>query len=654
MGSIKVTNLSKAFGIAELFNDVNFEIKRGERVGFVGANGAGKSTLMKCLLGEMEYDKGSVQIDTADTIGYVEQQADMHATTTLYEELKSAFEDILALAATKEAMEADIEQEHDEEKLKAYGKIVERFEHLGGYDYESRLRRTAFGLGFSEADFDKPVEKFSGGQRTRICLAKALIREPDFLFLDEPTNHLDIGMIEWLEGFLQNYSGGVLIISHDRFFLDKVATRIFDMEGKTVTAYEGNYSYFMRVKEDRRAAQLSAYEKQQEHIKRTEEYIRKYKAGIKSKQARGRQSQLNRLERIVKPAETAAFNYFAFNAPSECAQRVAEFEEVAYAFPDTHKELFKDVSVLIRNGDGIAVVGPNGAGKTTLLRLLVGELEANAGRVKIGNRVKIGYFSQQHEGLHMERNLLEELNYEYGLSEEQSRRYLGAFLFHGDEVYRKIGELSGGEQSRVAFLKLMLTGANFLVLDEPTNHLDIPAKEAVEEALSTFPGTFITVSHDRYFLDKVANCILELKDGTLTEYDGNYSYYREKVIEAEKEAAREVEELARQAELQAKKNNEKARKEAEAKAEAEKAEKARKAKLGAIQSMSETKRQEMILRAEAEIAMAEAELKGLEFQMNQPDVQSDPVKSAAIAEEYAAKEMEIMQRYEKWEQLTEA
>lgn len=654
MGSIKVTNLSKAFGIAELFNDVNFEIKRGERVGFVGANGAGKSTLMKCLLGEMEYDKGSVQIDTADTIGYVEQQADMHAATTLYEELKSAFEDILALAATKEAMEADIEQEHDEEKLKAYGKIVERFEHLGGYDYESRLRRTAFGLGFSEDDFDKPVEKFSGGQRTRICLAKALIREPDFLFLDEPTNHLDIGMIEWLEGFLQNYSGGVLIISHDRFFLDRVATRIFDIEGKTVTAYEGNYSYFMKVKEDRRAAQLSAYEKQQEHIKRTEEYIRKYKAGIKSKQARGRQSQLNRLERIVKPAETAAFNYFAFNAPGECAQRVAEFEEVAYRFPDTNKELFKDVSVLIRNGDGIAVVGPNGAGKTTLLRLLVGELEANAGRVKIGNRVKIGYFSQQHEGLHMERNLLEELNYEYGLSEEQSRRYLGAFLFHGDEVYRKIGELSGGEQSRVAFLKLMLTGANFLVLDEPTNHLDIPAKEAVEEALSTFPGTFITVSHDRYFLDKVANCILELKDGTLTEYDGNYSYYREKVIEAEKEAVRAAEDLARQAELQAKKNNEKARQEAEAKAEAEKAEKARKAKLGAIQSMSENKRQEMILRAEAEIAMAEAELKGLEFQMNQPDVQSDPVKSAAIAEEYAAKEIEIMQRYEKWEQLTEA
>lgn len=651
MGSIKVTNLSKAFGIAELFNDVNFEIKKGERVGFVGANGAGKSTLMKCLLGEMEYDKGSVQIDPIDTIGYVEQQADMHASTTLYEELKSAFEDILALAATKEAMEAAIGQEHDETKLAAYAKVVERFEHLGGYDYESRLRRTAFGLGFTEEDFDKPVEKFSGGQRTRICLAKALIREPDFLFLDEPTNHLDIGMIEWLENFLQNYSGGVLIISHDRFFLDKVANRIFDMEGKAVTAYEGNYSYFMRVKEERRAAQLSAYEKQQEHIRKTEEYIRKYKAGIKSKQARGRQSQLNRLQRIVKPAETAAFNYFAFNRPEECAQRVAELEDVSYCFSDTNKEIFSKVSVLIRNGDGVAIVGPNGAGKTTLLRLLIGELEARSGRVKIGNRVKIGYFSQQHEGLHMERTLLEELNYEYGIAEEQSRRYLGAFLFYGDDVYRKIGDLSGGEQSRVAFLKLMLTGANFLVLDEPTNHLDIPAKEAVEEALSTFPGTYITVSHDRYFLDKVANCILELKDGTLTEYGGNYSYYREKVLEAEKEAAKVAEEAAR---IEAAREKKWEDKEAKAKSAQEKAEAERRAKLGAIKSMSENKRQEMILRVEAEIAMAEAELKGLEFQMNNPEVQSDPVKSAAIAEEYAAKELEIMQRYEKWEQLTEA
>lgn len=660
MGSIKVSGLCKAFGIEELFNDVSFEIKRGERVGFVGANGAGKSTLMKCLLGKVEYDMGVVAIDPADTIGYVEQQAEMDSEATLYEELKSAFADVLALAAAKEAMEAEIKHDHSEEKLAAYGRLVERFEHAGGYDFESRIRRTAFGLGFAEEDMEKKVALFSGGQKTRVCLAKALLREPDFLFLDEPTNHLDIGMIEWLEGFLQGYSGGVLIISHDRFFLDKVTNRIFEIENKAVTAYEGNYSYYMKVREQRRAAQLSAYEKQQEHIRKTEEYIRKYKAGIKSKQARGRQSQLNRLERIVKPAETAAFNYFAFNEPGECAQRVAELEDVAYHFPDTHKKLFEHVDVLIRKGDGVAIVGPNGAGKTTFLRLLVGELEASEGRIKIGSRVKIGYFSQQHEGLHMERTLLEEMEYEYGLSEEQSRRYLGAFLFHGDEVFRLIGALSGGEQSRLAFLKLMLTGANFLVLDEPTNHLDIPAKEAVEEALATFPGTYITVSHDRYFLDKVANCVLEIADGSLTEYDGNYSYYREKKAEEAREAEEAAAEraaqeaaLAKKAAAKAKQLQDEAEKAALQKAEAREASK-KQAQLGAIQKMSEAKRTELLQRTEAEIAMAEAELKMLEHEMNDVGLQADPVRSQEIAEAYAAKEREIQARYEKWEQLAEA
>ncbi len=647
MGSIKVSGLSKAFGIDELFNNVSFEIKRGERVGFVGANGAGKSTLMKCLLGKAEYDKGSVSMDPVDTIGYVEQQAEMSSNVTLYEELKSAYSDILALAAAKEAMEAEIKQDHSEEKLAAYGRLVERFEHAGGYDFESRIRRTAFGLGFTEEDLQKQVANFSGGQKTRVCLAKALLREPDFLFLDEPTNHLDVGMIEWLEGFLQNYSGGVLIISHDRFFLDRVANRIFEIENRTVTAYEGNYSYYMKVREQRRAAQLSAYEKQQEHIRKTEEYIRKYKAGIKSKQARGRQSQLNRLERIVKPAETAAFNYFAFNAPGECAQRVAEFEDVAYNFPDSNKNLFDHVNVLIRNGDGVAVVGPNGAGKTTFLRLLIGEIEASQGRIKLGSRVKVGYFSQQHEGLHMERTLLEEMEYEYGLSEEQSRRYLGAFLFHGDEVLRLIGALSGGEQSRLAFLKLMLTGANFLVLDEPTNHLDIPAKEAVEEALSTFPGTYITVSHDRYFLDKVANCILEIEDGKLTEYGGNYSYYREK----------KAEEAAELAELEAQQAAEKEKEKAKAKADKAEAHKTqsenKKPVKSSLQGMSEAKRTELLQRTEAEIAMAEAELKMLEVEMNDAAIQADPVKSQEIAEAYSAKEAEIQAKYEKWEQLSD-
>lgn len=650
MGTIKVAGLSKAYGIDELFNDVSFEIKRGDRVGFVGANGAGKSTLMRCVLGMEEYDKGAISRDSADTIGYVEQQADLEISGTLYDELKSAFSDVTALEAAKETLEAELAGDHEEEKLAQYGRIVERFEHMGGYDFESNIRRAAFGLGFSEEDLQRPVEHFSGGQRTRVGLAKALLREPDFLFLDEPTNHLDIEMIEWLEGFLQGYTGGVLIISHDRFFLDKVTNRIFELENKQLTAYDGNYSHYMKVREQRRAAQLSAYEKQQEYIKKTEEYIRRYKAGIKSKQARGRQSQLNRLERIIKPADTAAFNYFAFNPPAECAQRVAELEDISYRFPD--RTLFEHVDLLIRKGDGVAIVGPNGAGKTTLLRLLVGELESPTGRLKIGSRVKIGYFSQQHEGLHMERSLLDEMLYEYGLDEEQARRYLGAFLFRGDEVLRQIGELSGGEQSRLAFLKLMLTGANFLILDEPTNHLDIPAKEAVEEALSTFPGTYITVSHDRYFLDKVANCVLELSNGKLTEYDGNYGYYREKKDEELKEAAKNAE-TGLQHESIGKKNATKALPVTATKEKHDEDQRENVARRGAIKSMSDDKRAQLVHRAEAQIATIEMDLKNLELTMNSPQIQADPVQSMEIAQEYEAKTRELDEWYEKWEQLVE-
>ena len=637
MGSLKVIGLEKAYGIRTLFSHVNFEVQRGDKVGLVGANGTGKTTLMRILLGREEHDGGQIVMDRADTVGYVEQQA-AFTHDTLYDELRSAFSDLIALRAEKERMEHAIAAgAAGAEELAAYGNLVTRFEAMDGYDFESRIRRVAFGLGFSEADLAKDVRHFSGGQTTRICLAKALLREPDFLFLDEPTNHLDIGMIEWLEKFLQSYRGGVLLISHDRYFLDRVATRILELDHAEVTAYTGNYTHYMRVKNDRRAALLSAYEKQQAQIRKTEEYISRYRAGIKAKQARGRQSQLNRLERIVLPPEAARFKYFAFTKPTECAQRVAELEDITFAYPGGARVLDR-ISLLIRKGDGVALIGENGVGKTTLLQILVGELEAG-GRVKIGSRVKIGYFSQQHEGLDPSKTILDEICYTYGLDEETARGYLGAFLFHGDDVQRLIGALSGGEQARVAFLKLMLTGANFLVLDEPTNHLDIPAREAVEEALMAFPGTFIAVSHDRYFLDKTANCTLELSDGKITEYLGNYSYYLMKKEAEAEEAAEErpAEKMERPAPAQ----------------EQPRAEKT--APKAAVHSaIPAARRQEMLERTEAEIAMAEAELKGLEYEMNRPETQLDPARSRAIAEAYAAKELEIMQRYEKWEQLTEA
>lgn len=640
MGILRIKDLGKAFGIEELFHNVTFDVARGDKIGFVGPNGAGKSTLMRCLLGLEEYDNGSISIDSADTIGYMQQQFDFkHAT--LHEELLDSFSDILALGVQKTELEKEIEQastdEQMEELMKDYSRISDRFEQLGGYDYESRLRRVAFGLGFKEEDFDKSPSLFSGGQRTRICLTKALLREPDFLFLDEPTNHLDIEMIEWLEGFLSSYKGGVLLISHDRFFLDKVATKILDLDNKTTVLYDGNYTTAMEVKAQRRAALESAYAKQQEHIRETQEFIRRYKAGVKAKQARGREKQLQRLERIILPPTKTSFNFFMFHKPDECAERVLELDDVSVSF-DTHK-IFEHLSLLIRRGDGVAIVGPNGAGKTTLLRLILGELESPTGRIKIGSRVKIGYYSQQHEGLTPSNTVFDEILSSFGLNDEQARSCLGSFLFKGDDVYKRVSDLSGGEKSRLALLKLMLTGANFLVLDEPTNHLDIPAKEAIEEAIMAFPGTFIVVSHDRYFLDKVTNFTCELSNGVLTQYNGDYSYYREKKLEMQKE-------LEEQQATAPKKTAEK-----KAVPTAPKKETSRSKTNYAV--LSTDKLTMLIQRCEATIAMFEAELKGLEYQMNDPILQQDPKKSHEIAQAYAQKEQELDDKYQEWEKLTD-
>lgn len=641
LGILRIQDLGKSFGIEELFHNVSFDVARGDKIGFVGPNGAGKSTLMKCLLDIEEYDTGRISIDSVDTIGYMQQQSDF-THDNLYDELLSAFADIIALGQKKTTLEKQIENLDDdklEDLMKEYSRISDKFEQLGGYDYESRLRRVAFGLGFSEEDFPKNPTLFSGGQRTRICLAKALLREPDFLFLDEPTNHLDIEMIEWLEGFLSNYKGGVLLISHDRFFLDKVATKILDLENKTTVLYDGNYSTAMKVKAQRRAALESAYAKQQEHIRETEEYIRRYKAGVKAKQARGREKQLQRLERIILPPQKAGFNYFMFHKPEECAQRVAELDDVSVSFGD-HK-IFEHLSLLIRKGDGVAIVGPNGAGKTTLLRLLLGELQSPTGNIKIGSRVKIGYYSQQHESLCPSNTVFDEILSSFGLNDEQARHCLGAFLFKGDDIYKLIGDLSGGEKSRLALLKLMLTGANFLVMDEPTNHLDIPAKEAIEEAMMAFPGTFIVVSHDRYFLDKVTNFTCELENGHLTEYNGNYSYYREKKLEMQKELESTQETSNKKATVENKTTPK------------TKQEKAKPKNTHVVSAMSSEKLTMMIQRCEATIAMFEAELKGLEYQMNDPALQADPNKSHEIATAYAQKEQELEEKYIEWDKLTE-
>ncbi len=629
MGILRIEGLNKAFGIETLFTGVSFELGRGDKIGLIGANGTGKTTLMRCLLGLEQTDGGQVSVPAGETIGYVQQDASLNHGT-LYEELCTAYQDVLAWQEKMHTLEQTIAVTKEEEPLaalmKEYAQVVEKFERGGGYEYENIIRRVAFGLGFTAEDFPRPLDTFSGGQKTRICLARALIRQPDFLFLDEPTNHLDIGMVEWLEDFLASYSGGVLIISHDRYFLDKVVNKVVELESKTLTTYKGNYTAYMQQKAERMAALESAYNKQQDHIAKTEAYIRMYRAGIKCKQARGREKQLQRLERIVLPADIARFDFFGFNPPSECAERVAELEEVSVAYGE--RVIFAKLSMLVRKGDGVALVGPNGAGKTTLLKLLTGDLSPVSGRVKLGSRVKIGYFSQEHEGLNPKSSVVNEVMAEFGFSEERARHYLGAFMFQGDEVFKIVGDLSGGEKARLAILKLMLTGANFLILDEPTNHLDIPAKEAVEEAILSFPGTFLTVSHDRYFLDKVANCMLELADGNLREYVGNYSYYREKQI-AEQKAISAAQAATPKVEVSSKQEKPRQRK-------------------------SDGERNARKLqKLEGEIAMLEVEIKQLEYQLNDPASHTDQEASQQLADQYSKTQADLAEKYDAWLELTE-
>jgi ATP-binding cassette subfamily F protein 3 len=536
MGVIQIKDLAKYFGLVRVFENVSAEIRPGDRIGFIGANGTGKTTFLRCLLGLEEATSGEISRPSEDTFGYVEQQA-VEGAGTLYEELLTAYDELLRQKDKMSLLEQQIacaKGAELEDLMKHYGSAAQAFEAGGGYEYEQQINRVITGLGFSNEELQRPVAEFSGGQQTRIALAKALVRQPDYLFLDEPTNHLDLAMVEWLENYLVAYRGGLLIISHDRYFLDKVTEKTWELEGGALDQYQGNYSTYLEKKAARRLAEERAFTKQQAFIAKTEEYILRYKAGIKSKQARGRSKQLSRLERIELAGGQSRFDYFQFNPLGNSAERVLELSGVAAGY--NKNLLFKNLSLLIRKGEGVALIGPNGAGKTTLLKLITGEMEAQQGQVKIGSRVKVGYFAQQHENLHPAWKVIEELMLEYGFSEEQSRHYLGVFLFSGDDVFKLVGTLSGGEQARLALLKLMLTGANFLILDEPTNHLDIPAKEAVEDALNAFPGTFFAVSHDRYFLDKVSSRVVELAEGQITDYPGNYSDYRQTQLKREQQA----------------------------------------------------------------------------------------------------------------------
>ena len=635
MERIRMIGLGKSFGVRQVFSNVSFEIKEGDRIALVGPNGAGKSTLLKCILGMEELDEGQVVMSPVASIGYLQQDVNL-GDASLAEEIETAWEDVHALENKLQELTTYLEtHEASESDLQRLDYLQNRLEWLGGYDYEQKTKRIVYGLGFTDEDLYKSANAFSGGQKTRINLAKALVRSPDFLFLDEPTNHLDMEMLEWLEGYLSSYRGGILIVSHDRYFMDRIVTGVVELDHHKATTYRGNYSRYVAQREERLKADTIAYEKQQEYIKKTEEYIDKYRAGIKSKMARGRQSQLNRLERLEAP-ETSHSLDFKFPPAAMSADKVLVLDHVSIGYK-TDDPIIDDVSVVVRRGESVALIGPNGAGKSTMVKAIVGELFPIEGHIDIGNRVQVGYFSQEHEELHDRWQVVDEIINNYNFTEEKARNVLGSFLFKGDDVFKLVGDLSGGERARLALLKLFLQGDNFLILDEPTNHLDVPTREIVERALQQFGGTCFIISHDRYFLDQVSTRTLVLENKGLTEYLGNYSYYKEKLKEQQDIAAltEVVEEVAKE----------------DVKSEA---------KTISTSPSDEPKKktntymvEKQLAEVEEEIARLEATMKMYEVQLANPVVQQDLAEMENISKQLSDTESNLQKLYEKWEHFSE-
>lgn len=635
MERIRMIGLGKSFGVRQVFSNVSFEIKEGDRIALVGPNGAGKSTLLKCILGIEELDEGQVVMSPVASIGYLQQDVNL-GDASLAEEIETAWEDVHALENKLQELTTYLEtHEASESDLQRLDYLQNRLEWLGGYDYEQKTKRIVYGLGFTDEDLYKPANAFSGGQKTLINLAKALVRRPDFLFLDEPTNHLDMEMLEWLEGYLSSYRGGILIVSHDRYFMDRIVTDVVELDHHKATTYRGNYSRYVAQREERLKADTIAYEKQQEYIKKTEEYIDKYRAGIKSKMARGRQSQLNRLERLEAP-ETSHSLDFKFPPAAMSADKVLVLDHVSIGYK-TDDPIIDDVSVVVRRGESVALIGPNGAGKSTMVKAIVGELFPIEGHIDIGNRVQVGYFSQEHEELHNRWQVVDEIINNYNFTEEKARNVLGSFLFKGDDVFKLVGDLSGGERARLALLKLFLQGDNFLILDEPTNHLDVPTREIVERALQQFGGTCFIISHDRYFLDQVSTRTLVLENKGFTEYLGNYSYYKEKLKEQQDIAAltEVVEEVAKE----------------DVKSEA---------KTISTSPSDEPKKktntymvEKQLAEVEEEIARLEATMKMYEVQLANPVVQQDLAEMENISKQLSDTESNLQKLYEKWEHFSE-
>ena len=525
--------ISKSFGEKVIIADGSFHIEDHEKAALVGPNGAGKSTLFKMIVGELPSDRGEVILTKGKTLGYLAQHQAMQSGSTIYEEVKLAKSDIIEMETQIRSIELELKHLEGDEltsRLETYNRLTASFERQNGYAYESEINGVLKGLGFTENDFSKPVDTLSGGQKTRVSLGKLLLTKPDILLLDEPTNHLDLNSIAWLETYLLNYPGAVLIVSHDRYFLNKVVTKVLEIESGKLMTYNGNYSDYATKKQQLRDAQIKEYLNQQQEIKHQEAVIEKLRSFNREKsikRAESREKMLEKIRPVEKPLEANNEIHLTLEPSCVSGNDVLSVEHLSKSFPN--QVLFQDISFDIKRGEHVAIIGDNGTGKTTLLKILNQVISADSGTFTLGTNVAIGYYDQEHHVLHMEKTIFDEISDDYpDLTNTKIRNMLAAFLFTGDDVFKRIGDLSGGERGRVSLAKLMLSKANFLILDEPTNHLDIPSKEILEKALNNYTGTILYVSHDRYFINQTATRILDLVNQTFVNYIGNYDYYLEK------------------------------------------------------------------------------------------------------------------------------
>ena len=646
MPIVNVIQLGKSFGAERIFSEIQFQIDEHDRIGLVGPNGAGKSTLLNILAGREEPDEGSVSRQRNLRIGYLTQIADFHPQNTLREELLSVFSylhtwehELDELAQKMASPAAQQDTELHEQLLTRYSDLQVRYEHAGGYTYENRVEQVLDGLSFTREQQASPVMQLSGGQQTRAALGKLLLQEPDLLLMDEPTNHLDLASLEWLETYLSSWKGAMVIVAHDRYFLDKVVSRTIEMAFGRIEEYPGNYTKYLQLREERMERRMREYEAQQAHIAHTEEFIRRYKAGQRSREARGRQTLLNRMERVERPQDFPEM-HFEFAPITNSGQIVLSTQKLAAGYgAGTRREVRPcEPALLVRvadlellRGDRVGLIGPNGAGKTTVLRTLIGELPPVEGQVQIGHNVRIGYYSQTHAGLTMGRTILDEIRQVTTLSEEGARSFLGRFLFSGDDVFKPIGALSGGERSRVALAKLTLQGSNFMVLDEPTNHLDLQSRQFLEEVLNEFEGTLLFVSHDRYFIDRLATKVWAIEEGVLIPYLGNYTDYRTRkhriVLDVPAPATRKTAANTKPApKVTAAKSNGK---------------KGSKVKVRTAEDV------------EHDIEKAEEYVKSLEDSLSQAALNADAAQLTQLSDEYEQAKARVEELFAEWERLSE-